>query len=147
MPVSLEFFNFFSLENIKMIIGLISNITSCFNIRSFFKKEFRYGTRGEVNGAALGFGFAALVIAGPIVGVMGAAASAHIAANKPCKCADVTRGFGRALNSLGRLPPKKGAVRTPPTAMKPNIFDRITDRLVEGGEWTEKKLIQRHRRY
>jgi len=107
-------------------------------------QDFRFGTRGEVNGAALVFGVTALLIAGPVIALVGAAAAAHIAANKPCKCAEFTRRSGGVVDNIGkkkRLERAAKRVEEGAEAPKPHLWDKITDRLVEGGQWTEQIII------
>jgi hypothetical protein len=99
-------------------------------------REYKYGTRREVNGAAAVFGVTGFMIGGPIVGVLSAVASAHIAANKPCQCATFTRRCGGVLGNIGNKKQPAAA----PQEKKPHLWDKITDRLVEGGEWTEHRL-------
>ncbi|CAB9505446.1 expressed unknown protein [Seminavis robusta] len=111
--------------------------------------EFSMASRGQVNGAAAIFGFTGLILGGPILGLVAASGSAHLAANKSGDIANFTRRCGSYLEDYNRANTpivKEGSakVTTLPEEMvvkKPKGFwDKVTDRLIKMAEWTEGKM-------
>lgn len=95
-------------------------------------QEFEMGTRSQVNGAAALFGAAGFLLGGPVVAVVAAAGSAHLAAKKDGNAAMFVREWGGKLNDYGAQ--KKEDRRT---STEKSLADKVTDELLKGAAWVE----------
>ena len=148
--------DFFTPSEPNRLTLTLTPITSRIQNNEFPSKA----SRGQVNGAAAVFGVAGLLLAGPIVGIVAASGSAHYAAHKSGKFANFTRRCGAYLDDILSKNKKtdkqdmsenktKEATSNPKTVPERapqdganTIWDRITDELLKGAEWTERKVTR-----
>jgi hypothetical protein len=107
--------------------------------------EFEKASRGQVNGAAAVFGTVGFLIGGPILGIVAAAGCAHTAAKKEGTFANLTREWGGKLTDFARNQQKKNAIMDKDTVNSSttnhkSLWDKITDKLVNGAAWVERRL-------